>query len=610
MSSSSSGSAIYWSVALIPVQDWIADARRSRDLRVGSAFLSWTMARILSSLKTDMDASVLLPHETSTGLFAGIANSSFAQVLEKVEYSLPNRASGHLPDGSTVEDAKKFFHDVISQCPGRAWAKLIDAIRVRSGSGRGADKETWQKVAPWLGNVPAPVQAVWCIKRVRGEDGLKGIDDLFSALKRTRPLPPPNNGAPVGKCTQCGKREAIGAVTWHEWRSFQDQLDELPDVKHGYRLDAGERLCTVCCVKRFAGYLSDTPFPSTSEIAARHWHALLRNRGLMDDLDRLAREVPDSDQVQGGDTFTLYFPRTLDRKLHRATFQPDAGIDPRQATALERVKAVQSELRAAVLKCYKTSTGGAAPKPDPSNYLAVVTFDGDNMGEKVQQHAQVLPQKLMQFASALGAHIIASHAEAFYLGGDEGLILCPIETVLDLVEIIHKEWHGNVTETTLSAGVAIFDRERPLGAAIEAARAAVETAKRLDRKDGLAVCVQTASGSEWMAVDHWGESWDRLRSALKLLCDGRISAGWPFDVEEFLRELPDSAWQVTATRNAIRTEMRRLTKRSTHDEDPERIWRDELRGEEWFEKAPDPVTIVCLSDQLHLLAFLSRESRA
>lgn len=49
-----------FSLGLIPVQEWIAEARRSRDLRAGSVFLCHVMARLLTDLQARSDSCALL----------------------------------------------------------------------------------------------------------------------------------------------------------------------------------------------------------------------------------------------------------------------------------------------------------------------------------------------------------------------------------------------------------------------------------------------------------------------------------------------------------------------------------------------------------------------
>ena len=50
----------WWSVGLTPAQSWISEARRSRDLRVGSRLLAWMMGRLLTHLQSQ-GAEILLP---------------------------------------------------------------------------------------------------------------------------------------------------------------------------------------------------------------------------------------------------------------------------------------------------------------------------------------------------------------------------------------------------------------------------------------------------------------------------------------------------------------------------------------------------------------------
>ena len=102
---------------------------------------------------------------------------------------------------------------------------------------------------------------------------LEIIDPLYSEVKRTRPVRPWRHGAPIGKCNQCGRREAIGpADRFDDWRNWSRQLDSQPWVEEGFRIDAGERLCYVCLTKRLASYSgSRERFPSTGEIAVQLW---------------------------------------------------------------------------------------------------------------------------------------------------------------------------------------------------------------------------------------------------------------------------------------------------------------------------------------------------
>lgn len=85
--------AYVFSLGLVPVRDWIAQARRSRDLRVGSVFLWHTMARVLARLQNDLQAEVWLPTPPPDTNFQKLAGLSFPDALDQ-RYGIPNRASG------------------------------------------------------------------------------------------------------------------------------------------------------------------------------------------------------------------------------------------------------------------------------------------------------------------------------------------------------------------------------------------------------------------------------------------------------------------------------------------------------------------------------------
>jgi hypothetical protein len=170
---------------------------------------------------------------------------------------------------------------------------------------------------------------------------------------------------------------------------------------------------------------------------------------------------------------------------------------------------------------------------------------------------------------------------------------------------------------TLSMSVVFFEQSRPMAGAIRAAHALLREAKARDGKNALAVGVETASGSRWSFVDHWGEAWERLAGAVKLVQSGELAVGWAHDVERFLETLPPEAWRPDAL-DAIRAEVRRLFFRRLKPcgENPQerlayrwRRWRRSLHGDSWWAaevgELPEPAP-----QQLHLVAFLARQGAA
>jgi hypothetical protein len=74
-----------FSLGLVPVQEWIAEARRSRDLKAGSAFLAYVMWCLLARLEKE-GATILLPWPPPDG-FQAKAPKLFAQTLD--QYGIP-----------------------------------------------------------------------------------------------------------------------------------------------------------------------------------------------------------------------------------------------------------------------------------------------------------------------------------------------------------------------------------------------------------------------------------------------------------------------------------------------------------------------------------------
>src|SRR6202035_3721195 len=96
-----------FSLGLIPVQEWIHQARRSRDLRAGSVMLCHWMAKILARLPATA-TEVLIPREPAAepGLFSRLAAARFDDALDEMTYGIPNRASGYFDtDGAAGREA-------------------------------------------------------------------------------------------------------------------------------------------------------------------------------------------------------------------------------------------------------------------------------------------------------------------------------------------------------------------------------------------------------------------------------------------------------------------------------------------------------------------------
>lgn len=610
---------VYWSLGLHPVQSWIVEARRSRDLRAGSRLLAVLMGDLLAALR-DEGAEFILPQTPDTDLepFRGDLATALGG-----SNAVSNRASGTL--SSSPDEAASLLASLEHRLEER-WDKAVTEVREAAQS---QASEIWGLLGPRIGHPRCPFLLTWVMAEVADGDraGLERVDELYDAAKRSRPIRA-HQGGEVRKCGQCARREAMGGMDRQGWWEFQEALAAQPSVLRGLRISANEFLCPLCALRRFAGYLDRRPFPSTSAIASRLWRRQLQAhtplRKAFSRLKDTIRQVPGYEE-SWTDPAQLFYERTALREERQALEKGEDGKtrEPKVAEALGGVLDAQKALFEAIQAHNRESRrpgeqDRAEIPTQPSQYLAVLTFDADDLGRHLREKLDSLPGKVRDFQNRLEEELKdggrLDRATAFYLGGDEGLLLAPVAAALPAVREVRTLWREVVgmkgDDPTLSAGVAIFDRERPLGQAVGIARDALETAKGVTGKDSLAVKVQTASGSVWAALGRWDVEWPGLTSALAELQEDHLSSRWPHAVSALLREVVADGFESEESRDAIRQEVFRLTTRHRQPDAPEKeeeLWKA-LGGPAWWSEEPPPEILETLPEHFALVGFLTRQS--
>ena len=600
------GATHVFSVGLIPVQDFIEQAKRSRDLKAGSALLSAWMHRILGTLHDGgLSAKVKLPRIEATPGKPSRSRPLSADLGD--DYSLPNRASGTLrleglDETQAAAQIRRLFGGLEEEQVLAPWRQLREQAarhlirRLRrhpSPSEQNTPplaeelEESYRRYTEELdalagGHGDGPVHLLWCVLPLADlEDGLPpldAVDRAFQAVKIQRPIAP-WHGGPAGKCNQCGAREAFGPqlsfAAWHRWQEkLREALEASPELQRRTQLDPGERLCWVCYARRRAGYSNPQhgaaarPFPSTGDIAVGPW--LMR-------IEQVEGAFEVVEEIRSSALGKEDFGRSLlasETQLRRLEALPESGAA--QVRALRR--RLEGRLHAA---------GGQVPlRPTP--YLALLSFDGDGMGEHAHRDPEGVPKKIRDF-NQQAARLLERDGDAlaapFYLGGDEGLAMVPAAHALDLARALREAFRDVFEEDiTLSAGLAFFEYSRPLRGALRAAHAALGRAKARPGKDALAVAVETASGKAYGArVVSWTEAPALLGRLAAWMAGGRLSTGWVEDAAGFLDRhraaLPPTPRVLPGERReAALEEIRRLFHRR---------WQSSLRGEARYRQAEE-----------------------
>ena len=374
--------------SLGPIQSFIATARRTQDLWLGSQLLSDLALVGVQRADEEPDTSLIYPR----------------QVGGEWPQSIPNRFVVAVPAGRGKDLGKD-----IAEAVEEAWQKV--AHKVREFFAKLAPESGWQEA--WDRQAGEWLETYWVAWHWDGTDygaAYRRAGLALDARKQVRAFP--TSAEPGETCTLCGLRQALHGRqdSRRQVRLFWDLIRQDSRIG-GMEVREREQLCAVCTVKRFAGRagaqvggrsLQAERFPSTSSIAAATFKA-----GLLDKWTELHPLVLahlgalDAINIQGGARYAKpedsAFLQALTRDKDGAIrlLHYDGDFFYRESFAVERLADVlgrdpepQDEQQAgvalrslnALLKAVNEQ-GIALPHP----YLAVLALDGDKMGQLLSE---------------------------------------------------------------------------------------------------------------------------------------------------------------------------------------------------------------------------------
>lgn len=498
-------------VSIGPVQDFIASARRFRDLWFGSWVLSEVSraaARAIA-MAEGMGSLVFPAPESEVELEPkqelGIANKVMA-LISKDPVQVASAASQAARD--RLSDIAAEVFEELPREPAftreRADAQIADLLEIH-----------WAAV---------PVENYASARRE--------AERWLSARKATRDFAAVSWGSEAPKSSLDGQREAV--------------LDlEMTDHPRGWQrklgMRAGENLCGVGLLKRKGGEDPGKPrrIPSTGTVAALS--ALGASRG---DLQAQAEAYKKALRDLGAEDRDICC-----RDLKPA--QPLGMLDPvwlfeERLEQLfddeDKVKAKKLEQAKLALRQFLRDTG---MKPQP--YYAVLVADGDRMGKAIDRQTSAeahrdLTRALASFSKE-ARKIVAAHDGALvYAGGDDVLALMPLHSVLDCAESLAQDFANRLGRfgqgeeaPTLSVGVAVGHQMEPAADTLDLGRKAEKEAKKL--RNAIALVVQKRGGGELTVSGHWDVFMPRFRGWLSMLASDQFPDGAAYELRETARVL-------------------------------------------------------------------------
>lgn len=527
------------SISIGPVQDFIAAARKTRDLWAGSKLLSDISRDAAAALKKAGADLVFPPLSALEDEGVAVANKLVAISTDADPAALAAEARA-----AAVKRLNTFLGDAKKAAQDRGVRNGIDwALAQKQADGFLEFYAAWWPLAD-----DSP--EVFDEARIQ-------VERLLAGRKALRDFAPSNSRAGKPKSSLDPGRDSVLDFT----------LDEDKLKANRFGIKKGEMLDGVSLAKRVA----DTQrFVSTARVACDPFVRRLVSDlpdALTDVLLRIGKELCklDSDLSRAFKGFDQFQDFPYDTQL----FWGDAVSD-RDAT--EEEKELAKKFYGAVMEAKR-----ALDIPEPTPYYAILVADGDGMGSVISEVSRTqgrgklveLSEKLGEFA-AKAVKVVEDHQGApVYVGGDDVMAMLPLDRALECADELRRKFHELLksfgtgdSKLTLSCGVAIVHYTALLQKAIGWARAAEKDAKQNSGKNALAVHLHTrTAGDDYIRVRHtWKDSEKAGEGWWTQWCKWQASRQLPRQAAYQLRELARE-FEGLDEPEALAKEVERIVKR-------------------------------------------------
>jgi CRISPR-associated protein Cmr2 len=550
-----------------PVQEFISQARSTRDGWSGSYLLSWLMAQaIVAMRRVSSEIKFIYPNlqDEAQPLVQFLERGASGMEAEKViTPNLPNVICAVLPatvDARVVSDAAERVFGMEGE-----WGHIARACQGFLLENRVA--LTNAQMDRWDFQVPRHWEVSWQLWPIHAKEELDGVrrsvpmlmgtapsadgwkenyqaaSHRLSARRNTRNFDAWERTVTCHKDYLSGREEVVADKGW------LDRIRQSGKRTLRYLFRDADELGAVNLIKRLwhRAYLERErgldyqhfKFISVLDVAAAPWRRAFADRLLSKDapeeldaaffsfheaVQRAEHLLPD-----GLDTLhTRWDRRSVDGLLQEANVQ----IFSESTWELSRRDTPQDQEAAAEVLKRLDALHDAAEIGKPGQYFAVIAMDGDEMGRwisgdktggKITRDLHLeLSRQLSGFAVNKAREIVdAAEGMLIYAGGDDALAVVPATAALDCARKLLHAFHELTLEgqpLTASVGIAIGHKKAPLQDMIKAAHEAEKRAKRAAHADAAS---RRGYGRDAVAVTLYKRSGDMVLWGCK-----RESSAW------------------------------------------------------------------------------------
>jgi CRISPR-associated protein Cmr2 len=506
-------------ISVGPVQEFIAAARRTRDLWFGSFVLSEISKAAARAIK-DQGGELIFP-DPSSPLTPDDDRENVANVV--LAY-LPNQKPEHV--AAFAREAARNRWRTYADDAFRSFQNII-----RSSIWNEQKDDVIECYAAWVPHNNSKDYKADRARLMRLLAGRKNYRDfLTNSIKVALP-----------KSSLDGQRETV----LDDFDRSRGDVGKLARL----RLSAGEQLDVVGFTKRAAA--GSRPFPSVTRVAADPWVRKVSQLASFRAFRELVEALP-SDILNRIDKsrFPQYQVFPYDGAVLYSSRRNQLASDVERYIGPDNEKKVFQE----VLKGIEKSLSGYS---EPSPYYAILVGDGDGMGKLISQlespeEHRKFTKSLSQFATRAAAIVEEHHGVAVYAGGDDILAFLPLDTALVCAQQLHDGFAETLRDyrgPTLSVGIAVVHSMEDLEDALEYARVAERMAKSPDR-DGLAIIIHKRSGSPTGVRWRWNNHpVEKLHQMAGYFRDEVFPDKLPYDLRKLLAEYED--WPKDLASSAI-----------------------------------------------------------
>ena len=510
-----SGERLYCSIG--PVQGFVAQSRRTRDLWASSYLLS-LLARAAMDAVVSSGGRIVLPAYSAVAAPALTDGPPYGNV--------PNRFVAEASDlVRRAREAVSAFRQRWDEIARAVWDQFIREVAVR-GNGT---KDIWDR----------QVNNFWELSWAVGS----AEDDPLARRKNWRTSPA--TVEPGDHCSMMGQWQELSGFIRSRNQERDRQCRFWKAVRDGSKvgeldLEEDERLCAIALIKRLfprvasqalGQELKAENWPSTPYLAAIPWLRKVGKEGgeLLDAARHYANNVVQVAEQPQGERYTRIKSLIELRKKGDTgdLFRLDGNFFHQRALRNESVTPLKDEAARQdllnELKTIQQKSGAAA-----SSFYALLLMDGDSMGEllnwaRKDRKEQDVTQALGHFAGEVSSIVDDHDGIVVYAGGDDFLALLPHDRALRCASALRDEYPNSfkscgdlAARATLSGALLYCDYHLPLRTVLQSAhRLLDEIAKDATGRDSLVIGVWKGSGLS----AQWATPWEHLRRGDSNLLD-------------------------------------------------------------------------------------------